>query len=192
MQKQIDFKRVFVIVIIISLVLCAIIGILIFIFGSFEQTQLDILLTSLSLALASIAGLADTSLYTRNKYQIFSLTGLAVTGIAFLLSLILIWESSAFTQGLGQWFITFIVIAGAFAHISLLLLIEPKAKFIEYIQLSTFVIIGIVVLIIIYIIFATPSEDLYVRFLGTFAILDVLGTIVTPLINKFYTPSPSL
>lgn len=84
--------------------------------------------------------------------------------------------------------ILFFILAVSTSHISLLLLIHSENKFVSGALLSTIIAIMFVVLILIIGVLNSFKDtgEFYVRLLGVFAILDVLGTIVKPILNKLY------
>ena len=76
------------------------------------------------------------------------------------------------------------------AHASLLLQVEPKTRTVRNVLYTTLVCIGVVALILILLIGTLGDffdEPLF-RFLGVVAVLDVLGSIATPLLNRMSDP----
>src|ERR1700722_4828206 len=85
------FKRSFLIALIVSLVLSAIAGIIIFLLGTFDDLEFRILLTTLVISVFSITGLINASLLDRKSFMIYGFFALAVSIFAALLLLLCIW-----------------------------------------------------------------------------------------------------
>ena len=190
MHNKINSKKIFITLIIISLVISALSGIFIFLFGSFDQIQSNILTTTFALALASTAGLVNISQYNKGKYKYFSYIGLFFISITFLMTVFLTWSQWYANILFIQWCITFIIISLSLTHISLLLLINFHTKVAKYSFFATSTFIFLVASIFIFLIFQTHQIDVnfIYRLLGICAILDVFGTIFTPVISKYYIP----
>ena len=81
--------------------------------------------------------------------------------------------------------VVFIILSVAIAHISLLLLVSPKSENVRYSLIATIVFVSTVALMLIKSTLTEFEEsEFYFRLLGVFSILDVLGTIATPILNK--------
>ena len=97
-----------------------------------------------------------------------------------------IWEIIDFDDALKP-AIIFIILALSIAHSSLLLLARSDKNLVNTSLTATIVFNIIVALMLIYLILVEfdDVDEFYFRLLGVFAVLDVLGTIVTPLLKKF-------
>jgi hypothetical protein len=177
------FKRTFLQTLIISLVLSAIAGIIVFLVGSFDDLEIRILFTTVIISVFSLTGLINASLLDKPTLKAFGYLALAVSTCAFLIDLQNIWINSIDT---GQFAGDISIIALACAHASLLLAINTKKGGVRIVRMFTLCFITILAGLIIYVInnFDTFADDFYYRLLGVFAILDALGTITTPILNK--------
>ena len=80
---------------------------------------------------------------------------------------------------------TFVILSVMISHVSLLFLVKPKSKKINYLMITTIIFITLVTaMLVIEILTESEKGELFDRLLGVFAILDVLGTISTPVLNK--------
>jgi len=195
MEQNFNLKKTFLITMIISLSISALIGIFVFLFGNFRDTEAKILSTTLSIGGFSLTGLCCSILYEKRKFIGFSFFGMASSILGFLTSILVIWEFVDVFEGFfditgwGKLALTLIILAFSSAHACLLLLINPEKSSVKYSLFATLLFIGIVALMLILLVFEiidNPGE-FYFRLLGVFAILDVLGTIVTPILNKVYS-----
>jgi hypothetical protein len=183
MVENTNFKKVFLITMIVSLSIAALIGIIIFLAGSFGELEAKILFTTLAIGGFSLTALCSSVLYDRHQHVVFSIVGMIVAVIGFLVVTFIIW-----TEGFGLWKtgITLIILSGSIAQSSLLLLIDSR-KTIVNVSLSVtllFIAITATMFIVLVVSDLEIALGIYYRLLGVFAILDVLGTIVTPIILK--------
>ena len=179
-----NYKKYFLISLIAALVVSALVGIYIFLFGDAEETEMRVLTTTLTIGVFSLLGLSCATLQNRKGLQWLSLTGVIISIIAFIITVCGIWGDSEIKD---VWRAAGIAttLAVALAHTSLLLLIRIKTPNAKYPLIATIVFIIIVaVMLINAIICDFEQAEFYFRLLGVFAILDVLGTITTPLLNK--------
>ncbi len=186
--KKTSLKKVFLITMLVSLSISALIGIFVFLVGNFGYTELNILLTLLALGGYSLTSLASSALYERNKSNPLALSGVVISVVGFLYTVLGIWEIFEFNDSRSKLLIIFVILAASIAHASLLLLIKPCNRFVRGTLAATMVFIAIIVELLIVLVFKDfDVGDFYIRLLGVFAILDALGTFVTPILNKVYS-----
>jgi len=185
MKENTNFKKVFLITMIISLSISALIGIIIFLLGDFGEIEARILLTTLTIGGFSLTALCNSALYDKHRYVPFSTTGMIVAAIGFLITTLAIWEILDFSE-IWKVIIISIILSVSIAHSSLLLLIKSRKTIVNVSLMLTLLFISIVALMLIILVLSEFDMDFefYYRLLGVFAILDVLGTIVTPIVLK--------
>jgi len=190
MGQNFHFKKTLLITMIISLSISALIGIFVFLLGDFGDTEFSLLMTTLTIGGYSLTGLCCSVLYERRKFIPLALSGMAISIIGFLYTVLVIWEVfDLYGDSTWKALIIFIILAASTAHSCLLLLIKSEKSFVR-IALSATVIFTSIVAIMFIILVLNEAHDMgefYFRLLGVFAILDVLGTIVTPILNKVYS-----
>lgn len=184
-NKQI-LKRYFITAIITSLVGSAVLGIVAVLFGSFGWIEGRILLSTLAIGVMSITSLANLrNLESEHpSYRRFASLSIGFSLIAMLLTLSLIWVSAENTPWKPT--LVFFILAVSTAHASLLLSSRSKSRLLDVAVTTTLACITFVAGFLIYLILAEAAGigELFYRLLGVFAILDVLGTIVTPVLAK--------
>lgn len=189
MKQNSNFKKIFLIIMIISLSISALIGIFVFLLGDFGKTELRLLMTTLTIGGYSLTGLCCSVLYEKRKFASLALSGMVVSVIGFLYTILVVWEAIDLDDDfVWKILIIFIVLAASAAHSCLLLLIKPKKLLVNGALLATIFFVLIVAFMLVILIFSGFDDvgEFYFRLLGVFAILDVLGTIVTPILNKVY------
>src|SRR3989338_1460486 len=184
MEENVSFKKVFLITMIISLSLSALIGIILFLIGDFGEIERKIFLTTLTIGGFSLTALCSSALYDKHKYVVFSSLGMIIAVLGFLITTVAIWEILNF--GNIKIIIILVILSVSIAHSSLLLLIKSEKTIVNISLVLTLLFISVVAIILIILVLSGFDFDFefYYRFLGVFAILDVLGTIVTPIILK--------
>jgi hypothetical protein len=185
-------RRYFITAIITSLVTGALIGILVILVGSFGEIQARILLTTLAIGVFSITSLANLRNLesVHRSYNRFAVLSILFSLLAMLFTLSLIWISVEHTPWKPT--LVFFVLAISTAHASLLLPSRSRSTLLDVAVTSTLSCIAFVAGFLIYLIIAENAGlgDFFYRLLGVFAILDVLGTIVTPIIAKITPQKP--
>jgi len=188
MEQNFNFKKTFLITMIVSLSISALIGIFVFLFGDFGETEFKLLMTTLTIGGYSLTGLCCSVLYEKRKFTSLALSGMVISIIGFLYTVLVIWEAIDLDDS-WKALIIFIVLAASTAHACLLLLIKTEKSLVNGALSATIIFISIVALMLIILVLNEFDDvgEFYFRLLGVFAILDVLGTIVTPILNKVYS-----
>ena len=179
--------------IIISFSGAALVGIVALLGGDFGETQGKILLTTVLFGAFSITALCHLAIADR-AMRIVGVSGLLASGVALVTGLVLVWRDWE-DAGLEVWFRVFgaaAVLAVSFAHANLLLLLAGRRRAaIRWGLAATLATIAVVAVMLILPIVTggdIPGEDagdVYWRVLGVIAILDVLGTVVVPVLALF-------
>lgn len=187
MDSDANLKKAFLISLIISLSLSALLGIIIFLVGNFGEIQVKILLTTLTFGGTSLTGLCCATLFEKRRFPTFAVISLILSVWACLFITLTIWlDESFFFEDSWKVMIISIILAFSAAHISLLLLIRSNKTLVNSLLSMTILFIGLVALELIVLTLGEFDnvDDIWWRVLGVFAILDVLGTIVTPITLK--------
>lgn len=186
--------------IIVSFSLAAIVGIIALLSGDFGETQGRIVLTTLLLGATSITALCHLAIADR-AMRIVGFVGLAASSVTLITGLVLVWRDWD-SPGLEDWlkpFATAGILAVSFAHANLLLLLAGRRRLVIRIGLMvTLVMITAVAIMIILPILSegdipgVANEEWYWRLFGVFGILDVLGTVVVPVLGIFMKDAPAV
>ncbi|MEO7121561.1 MAG: hypothetical protein ABI400_00230 [Lacisediminihabitans sp.] len=180
------FRRVAIIVIIVSLSLTAVIGIITLITGSFGEVQSKIMLTTLIIGATSVVALCDLAVLGR-RVRIVGITGLVAAAIALVTALSLVWGSDS-SELVVKIFALAAIAAGSIAHASLLLLLSERRR--SAVRTGLWITVALIALLLVLLYLAILSNgdvwgNAYAKLVGTVAILDVLGTIVVPVVSLF-------
>jgi hypothetical protein len=155
-------------------------GIFIFLFGEFGQTQRNLLLSTLVIGGFSLTGLGSTvGAGTRWLWPARPL-GLAASLVGLALVLLLIWGLVDNDERNLKLAGTLVVVACTSAQVSLLGLLRPANRWVLLWSLGTILAaLGLAYLIIggMWGHINPDSEQMYLRWIGVVAILDVTGSI---------------
>ena len=92
MEGDVNFKKVFLISLIVALSISAFLGIIIFLTGNFGKTELKILLTTLTIGGFSLTGLCCAILLEKKRFPFFAVIGMLFSVFGFLITTSLIWK----------------------------------------------------------------------------------------------------
>lgn len=192
MISKFDTKKIrsyFLKALIVSVIAAAVAGIITLLLGSLDEIGYKILITTATIGVYSIISLCCLTV-SESRYTIWGAIGVVAASIALLLALFVIWLGDSNLEILPtifQCLLVFVIIGVSIAHQSLLLrIIDRTASLARSLTWVTIAIISTVALMLVFPILLSNFNlgDSYWRILGVLAILDVLGTIVTPITNR--------
>jgi hypothetical protein len=185
--------------IIISFSAAAVIGIVALLSGEFGDTQSKILLTTVLFGAASITALCHLAIADR-AMRVVAVVGLVASLTALATGSVLIW-GEWFTSDIDGWVKAFGVsgiAAVSFAHANLLLRLSGRRRRVIRVGLIVTLIAIVVVAVMLWLPILTngeipgiDNESWYWRSFGVVAIIDVLGTVVVPVLAIFLRDQPA-
>jgi hypothetical protein len=177
-------KTVFLYSFIASVSLSALIGIGVVLFGNFGDLEVRVLLTTLTITVTSILGLACGA-YLERKNVPLPLAGIIFAVISAILWLIVIWYRGSPKEWYIKTTVTVTILAYACSHLSLLSLARLEKKFAWIHQAAHFLIWSLAGFSI-FVVWAEPDDynELIARTIGVLAILVAAVTILTPVFHK--------
>lgn len=175
-------SRVLLWVLIFSLVASGLIGIAVFLFADFNPREMKILFSTLDVGACSLAGLCCATIW-ETRYKWFSIVGISIVTITMSLLLYTIWWWERLEN--FNMVLTFVILSATCAHIALTLLTQHPTRLVSWVLGLTVFFIALLGLMLIVLVWYddTISEAFY-RLLGVCGILDVLGTIISPIISR--------
>ncbi len=198
--ENMSFKKIFLIILLAAFVVGALIAVSIFLFGSFGQTEMKLLLTTIIIGGYSLTGLCSSVLYGRKKYVSVAIAGMIVAALGFLVTTTVVWRIPP-SIDLMQEVLLFIVLSGSLAHISMLLLAKSENKLVNKVISLTIISITLLAILLVNLIYQSVFNTaytegitlfgigkidilFYLRLIGVLAVTNVLGTIATPILLK--------
>ncbi|NYF11060.1 membrane-associated HD superfamily phosphohydrolase [Leifsonia sp. AK011] len=188
-------RRAAIVFVIVSLALAALLGIVTLLTGEFGEVESKILLTTLLTAAFAITSLCHLAVVGR-ALRVVGFVGIAASALALGLGLALIWVS--WDTWNGTWdvilksFVVLAIASASLAQANLLLLLAARRQ--RIIRTGLIVTLAAVALLatLVSLSILTNGEipgndgDFYWRFVGVVAIVDVLGTIVLPVLGRVF------
>ncbi len=178
-------KKIFLIVLVVSVVLSAVIGITVILIGEFGEFQQKVLLTTFTIACASILGLACGPAYESGRARPVALAGIVFAAAAAVSWNILIWSEGNLGDIPVRTIMSVTVIAAALSHVSLVSLARLEAKF-RWALLALYISEAGLIGLLLSLIWFTDSveSDVTFRILGVLSILVAALTILMPVLHK--------
>lgn len=182
-------RRVIVTVTIVSFSVAALLGVLALLGGDFGDTQVRVLLTTVTVGVVSIGVLCYLSVAGTPFQAVGVLGGVAVL-VPLATALLLIWAEEPIGRNddaVWEAFGVGAIVAGTLAQACLLLAIaHRKSPVVRVLLALTLVLAGLLAAIMSALVLgALPDEEYVARGFGVLAILDVLGTVVVAALAKF-------
>jgi len=166
-----------------ALILSALIGIYAFLFGNFGETEVKILLTTLTISYFSVTSLACAAAFEKKKLPLLSATGLFLGVIGFLMFIPGIWAEWFKSEPYGKAMIILGIFSFSFAQACLLSLVTLEQRF-QWVLYAAFgSIFSLAFLVSGMIVFEADVERFF-RFAGVLGILDGCATVSIPVLYK--------
>lgn len=150
--------------------------------GEFGETQVEVLLTSLTISAASVCSMSCAAFIEKKKLKKVGFIGIALSVISAALLITAMWLDID-NEMYGKTTITFCVAAVAFAH-AFLLVIPKLDNNQKWVQRVSSVSIAILALLIILAVCGEIDSQGYYRFLAVVAIIVGLETLAIPMLMK--------
>ena len=178
-------KRGFLYALIGSVGVGAFMAIVVIVSGEFDEGELKALLSALTIAVASVCGLACGAYLASAGNRALALTGITLAIVAAAAVLLIIWADLDDDDHETLWKTTgtLCVLAVAVAHLCLLSLAKLTAGFVWSLVVAYIVILFVAALITIMIWFDTRDEGT-LRLLAAAAVLDAAVTVVIPIFHR--------
>jgi hypothetical protein len=175
-------KRAFLRSLIVSVLLSALLGIVAILSGGFGWLEIRVILTTVTVAIASLSGLACGAAIASGASRALPRSGIALTLAAAAMVLLGIWTD---VNGTGFWKLTvsIAVFAVACAHLSLLSMARLGESYRWSLRAAGVAIFGVASLIVGVILFELNEGGMF-QLLGVAAIADAALTILVPVFHR--------
>lgn len=178
-------RRLFLIGLIASVAISALIGIGVLLFGNFGGIEVRVLMTTLVVTVTSIFGLACGAYLETGRGRYLPIAGIGLSIAAALMCFLIIWNALDKYENFIKSFLTVTLLAAACSHLSLLALARLDRRF-AWTWIVAVVCVASLSAIFLYILWFEPigGSDLIYRILGILGILLASITVVTPVLHK--------
>jgi hypothetical protein len=183
-----NLRKFFLYSLIVSVVVSALLGIGVVLFGDFGDIEVRVLMTTFTITCTSILGLACGAYLESGRGKVMPYAGIALSTGAAALCLFLIWQRGLYSDTVGKLSITFSLLATACALLSLVGLARFDARFRWSFYLNHMAVwtLSAILLSIIWLDLESNSS-LVSRLIGVLSIVIAALTIMTPVFHKLST-----
>lgn len=190
-MKNLNLKKFFLYLLIASVALSALIGIGVILFGNFGEFELRILLTTLTVIVTSIMGLACGAFLESGRGRALPVCGIIFAVASAVMWLIVIWHEPTQNQTFVKTLMSITLFAAACSHLSLLSLARLDSKF-RWSNYAAHIAVWSLTALLFYLIWFEKnfSGDWIPRTLGVLSILVAALTILTPILHKLSSQTP--
>jgi len=179
-----SMKRAFLQAIIATLVVTALVGIYIFLFGTFGKTEAKILGTTATICYFCTTSLACSAAFEKKRHPILSLPGLVLGVLGLVFFIPSIWAEWFEVEAVGKAMGVIGVLSFSFAQACLLSLAPLQRRHAWVFHAAVALILALAAIISGIIIFEPHDEDLTVRVVGVVAILDGCFSLCVPVLHR--------
>jgi hypothetical protein len=181
-------KRAFLYLLVASVALSAIIGIAVLIFGNFGDFEIKVLLTTLTVTVTSILGLACGAYLESRRGRIIPIAGIVVAVTSCILWIYVVWHGTVHEAFYAQLLLSLTLFSATCAHISLLSLATLNKRF----SWSRYAFLAADSTMTAYLLFLIWNDkwidnDVTPRVIGVLSIIVAALTLVTPIFHKLST-----
>lgn len=180
-----NLKRLFLKLLIASVVVSAAFGIIVILFGNFGSFEVRVLMTTLTVTVTSILGLACGAAIEAGRGNVLPKAGIVFTLISAALLMLIIWDVADDSELYVKTTMTFVIGAVVASHLSLLSIARLDERFqwsLGFAWVCDLLLAGIILFVMWSEI--EPQGDLVSRVMGVLAILIAAVTVVTPVFHK--------
>lgn len=187
-----DLKRLFLVILVLSVVVSAAIGIVVILIGNFGEFETKVLLTTLTITVTSILGLACGAYLETGRGRTLPSAGIVLALVSAVMWIILIWQMRIENDTYIKSLMSATLLAASCSHISLLSLARLERKFI-WSRYAAHVAIWALTAFLLYFIWTNGNidEDLMGRVIGVLGIVIASLTVITPIFHKLSAGEPN-
>jgi hypothetical protein len=184
-----NLKRAFLYSLVMSVILAAVLGITLVLRNQWGEFEIRVILTTLTVAAASVGGLACDISRARKGWNLLPAAGLILTAIAVVLVLVGVWSDR---QANWYWKTTvcFSVFAIAAAHACLLSVARLPRRFSWVLMVAYQIIFGLATLIAAMIIWDLGDQRMF-QWIAAVSILDAGCSLLIPVLHRLGKTDPT-
>ena len=178
-------KRTFFYLLIASVAVSALLGVFILLFGEFDETELRILATSLTITCMSLLGLACGASVEAARLKTVPIAGIAFAIVSAFIWIVIIWSESSGGEYIAKTVFTTTIFAFAFSYSSLLAFAALEKRF-AWAQYAAYLAVALLVGILLYTIWYDnqPNEEFLARVIGADSVVIGALTVMIPILHK--------
>jgi hypothetical protein len=188
MQEAHSFRRPLLYALIGSVLFAALLGVLLVLQEKWGWFEIRVILTTITIATASVCGLACDLSRTPRGTNALPIAGLALTAIGAGLILLGMWLDVA-SKGYWKTGASASILAVATAHVALLSIVRLEGNYRWVFFIACQIIFGLAVLLVAIIVLEIDVDRTY-RFIAAITILDAAVTLIVPILHRISKTTP--
>lgn len=191
-MQNLNLKKFFLYLLIGSVALSALIGIGVVLFGNFGEFETKVLLTTMTVTITSILGLACGAYLETGRGKMLPLAGIFLAVIACVLWVFLVWNGTVHEAFFAKTLLSLTLLAASCSHLSLISLarLDKRFRWSNYVLQVAVWILTAILLVLIWQNFKETS-DLISRIIGVLSIVIAALTITTPVFHRLSSHAPN-
>lgn len=180
-----NLRRLFLYLLILSVAVSAVLGIGVVSLGNFGELEVRVLMTTLTVTVTSILGLACGAYYETGRGHNLPLAGIVLSLVSAAMVFLIIWNVLDNNDIFIKSTLTATMLAASASLLSLLSIARLDRRF-AWSRYAAFVFVAILDAILLYIMWFEPESDsdLVSRIIGVLSILIASITVMTPVFHK--------
>jgi hypothetical protein len=180
-----NLRRLFLYLLIASVALSAVVGIGVILFGNFGELEVRVLMTTLTVTVTSIFGMACGASLESGRGKYVPWAGIALSIVSALMCFLIIWNVLDDSEIFIKSFLTATLVAASCSYLSLISLARLERRF-TWTRIAAAACVSLLSVILLYILWFEPEGEstLIYRILGVLGILLASITVLTPVLHK--------
>ena len=180
-----NLKRLFLYLLIASVGFSALVGIGVILFGNFGEFEFRVLMTTLTITVTSILGLACGAYLETKRGRLMPIAGICFSIASAIMLFFVIWDVLDDSKIFIKIVLTSVILATSCSHLSLLSIARLDKRF-AWSRVGAFICVWLLAAILLFILWFEPdsSSDLISRIIGVLSILIASVTVMTPVLHK--------
>ncbi len=182
---DINLRSLFLKLLIASVAVSAAFGIVVILFGDFGHFEIRVLMTTLTVTITSILGLACGAAIESDRGNLLPKAGIAFSAVSAAMLMLIIWDVLYDSAIYIKSTMTFVIGAVVASHLSLLSIARLDGRFSWVVKVAwacDLILAGIILFVMWTEV--EPQGDLVSRIMGVLSILIAAITVVTPVFHK--------
>ena len=184
-MNDLNTKRAFLYLLIVSVGLSALIGIAVLIVGNFGEFEIKVLLTTVTVTVTSILGLACGAYLETRRGRVIPIAGIIIAVVSCVLWIVLVWHGTVHEDFYAQILMSLTLLSATCAHISLLSLASLDRRFM-WSRYAFYIADWTLTAYLLFLIWNDKwiDSDSTPRIIGVLSIIVAALTLVTPIFYK--------
>jgi hypothetical protein len=177
-----SIKRLLLYLFLGTLILAALVGIYVLLFGTFGKTEEKVLLTTLGISFFSVTSLACAAAFEKRRYALLSIPGFALSVAGFAILLPSIWAEWLDSNPIAKITVILAILSFSFAQACLLSLVtlERRAAWAFYANVVAILTLAATISLVI----VLDKAGWLLRFAGAVGIVDGCLSLCIPVLHR--------